>query len=153
MGQLPYRLLQRSHSLLDLNQCHASNAFKMVALLPEVNPRESVDRLTTDRRGLPRPIGDPNITNAEGGDGCDIGAYEADPNLRVTGIGKTGGDVCLSFNSMLGKTYRVESTDEQPPATWNELTNNVPGTGGRIQALDVGAATLPKRFYPTFPLP
>ena len=44
--------------------------------------------LTTDQRGLPRPIDDPNTPNAEGGDGSDIGAYEGDPNLRITGIGR-----------------------------------------------------------------
>jgi CSLREA domain-containing protein len=31
---------------------------------------------TTDQRGLPRPVDDPGITNASGGDGSDIGAYE-----------------------------------------------------------------------------
>jgi PKD repeat protein len=34
--------------------------------------------LTTDQRGLPRPIDDPNTPNAPDGDGSDIGAYEAD---------------------------------------------------------------------------
>src|SRR5439155_22384124 len=33
--------------------------------------------LTTDQRGLPRPFDNPSITNATGGDGSDIGAYEA----------------------------------------------------------------------------
>ncbi|MCX6927514.1 MAG: CSLREA domain-containing protein, partial [Verrucomicrobia bacterium] len=108
--------------------------------------------LTTDQRGLPRPIDSPDIANAEGGDGSDIGAYEADPNLRITGFGKTGEDIWLSFNSMFGRTYRVESTDQLPPA-WNVLTNNVPGTGGRFQILDGGAATLPQRFYRTVLLP
>jgi hypothetical protein len=46
----------------------------------------------------------------------------------------------------LGRTYRVESTDDLPP-TWNVLTNGVIGTGGRFQALDGGAASLPRRFY------
>ena len=32
---------------------------------------------TTDQRGLARPIDDPNTPNAGGGEGCDIGAYEA----------------------------------------------------------------------------
>ncbi len=108
--------------------------------------------LTTDQRGLPRPIDSPDIANAEGGDGSDIGAYEGDPNLRITGYGKTGGDIWLSFNSILGRTYRVESTDQLPPI-WNELTNGVIGTGGRFQALDGGAASLPQRFYRTVLLP
>ena len=81
-----------------------------------------------------------------------MGAYEADPNLRVTGMGKMSGDVWLSFNSMWGKTYRVETTDELPPVTWNVLTNDVPGTGGRFQAVDE-AATLPQRYCRTVLLP
>ena len=105
--------------------------------------------LTTDQRGFPRPIGTPA---AAGGDGSDIGAYEADPNLRLNGFGKTGADIWLSFNSMWGRIYRVESTDQLPP-TWNVLTNDVPGTGGRFQTLDRGAASLPKRFYRTVLLP
>jgi hypothetical protein len=48
----------------------------------------------------------------------------------------------------LGRTYRVESTDELPP-TWNVLTNGMLGTGGRIQAIDGGAASLPQRVYRT----
>ena len=33
--------------------------------------------ITTDQRGLPRPVDDPTIPNASGGDGSDIGAFEA----------------------------------------------------------------------------
>ena len=101
------------------------------------------DGLTTDQRSLPRPIGTPAVA---GGDGSDIGAYEADPNLRLNGFGKTGADIWLSFNSMWGRIYRVESTDQLPP-TWNVLTNGVIGTGGRFQAIGGGAASLPKRLY------
>jgi hypothetical protein len=32
--------------------------------------------LTTDQRGLTRPVDNPGITNATGGDGADIGAFE-----------------------------------------------------------------------------
>jgi hypothetical protein len=102
--------------------------------------------LTTDQRGLPRPIDSPDIANAEGGDGSDIGAYEADPNLRISGFGMTGADVWLSFNSVWGRTYRVERTDHLPPS-WNVVTNDVVGTGARFEAIDGGAASLPQRFY------
>lgn len=100
--------------------------------------------LTTDQRGLPHPIDDPSIPN--GGDGSDIGAYEADPNLRITGIGKEGQNVWLSFKSRLGRTHHVESTDTLPPA-WSALTNGLIGTGGRWQTLDANAASQPQRFY------
>jgi hypothetical protein len=102
--------------------------------------------LATDQRGLPRPIDGLDVTNAEGGDGSDIGAYEADPNLRISGFGMASADVWLSFNSVWGRTYRVESTDHLPP-TWNVLTNNVPGTGARFETIDGGGASLPQRFY------
>src|SRR5216683_6473790 len=32
--------------------------------------------ITTDQRGLPRPVDDPAIANASGGDGSEIGAFE-----------------------------------------------------------------------------
>jgi len=53
----------------------------------------------------------------------------------------------------LGRTCRVETTDELPPATWNVLTNDVPGTGGQFQVLDGGAASLPQRYYRTVLIP
>lgn len=34
-------------------------------------------RSYTDQRGFPRPVDDPNVPNALGGDGSDIGAFEA----------------------------------------------------------------------------
>jgi CSLREA domain-containing protein len=108
--------------------------------------------LTTDQRGLPRPIDDPNTPNAADGDGSDIGAYEADPTLRMTGISKVGPDIRMSFSSLFGRTYDLEWTDNLPDG-WQALTNNVPGTGGPLQSLDVGGATQPKRFYRAVQLP
>lgn len=102
--------------------------------------------LTTDQRGLPRPIDDPNTPNAAGGDGSDIGAYEADPELRVTSIEKVGDDIRLRFNTLFGRTYAVESEDNLDDS-WSPLTNNIPGTGGGFQALDASAANQPRRFY------
>jgi len=95
---------------------------------------------------LPRPIGDPNTPNAAGGDGSDIGAYEADPNLRITAIEKVGPDIRLRFNTLFGRTYAVESEDEIT-GPWNVVSNNITGDGSSKQALDTGAATLPWRFY------
>lgn len=102
--------------------------------------------LTMDQRGLPRVIDDPGAPNAEGGDGSDIGAFEADPLLRFTSIKKSGGNVELTFSSMFDRYYRLEwASDLAGP--WNVLTNGVPGTGSYLQALDAGGATEPKRFY------
>ena len=102
--------------------------------------------LTTDQRGLPRPIDGLDIPNAEGGDGSDIGAFEADPNLRITEYAKVGSDIWLQFSSMFGRNYRVESADNIT-GPWNVFSNNIPGTGISLEALDEGGAVLPQRFY------
>ena len=102
--------------------------------------------MATGQRGGPRPIDDPNTLNADGSDGSDIGAYEADPTLRFTGIQKVGGDFRLTLTSMYGLTYGVQSADDLA-GFWVLLPNNVPGTGSPWQALDAGGADLPKRFY------
>jgi hypothetical protein len=61
--------------------------------------------LTTDQRGLPRPIDNPNTPNVDGGDGSDIGAYEADPNLRIMAIEQLGDDIhCDSTRCWDGTT-------------------------------------------------
>jgi len=58
-----------------------------------------------------------------------------------------GGNFVVSFPSQVGQTYRVERTDGLSPATWNLVTNGVPGTGGTIQILDPGVPSQPQRFY------
>ncbi|MBI3851466.1 MAG: CSLREA domain-containing protein [Verrucomicrobia bacterium] len=108
--------------------------------------------LTTDQRGLPRPIDDPTTPNAEGGDGSDIGAYEADPNLRITSIEKLGDDIRLRFNTVLGRTYGVDS-ENNLDGSWSTLTNNIPGDGSSVQAVDTGTANVPRRFYRAVLLP
>jgi len=99
--------------------------------------------LTTDQRGLPRPIGTPAVA---GGDGSDIGAYEADPNLRILALEKVGSDIRLRFNTMLGRNYRLDSEDNLNNS-WTVLSNNITGDGSAKQAQDAGAANLPRRFY------
>jgi CSLREA domain-containing protein len=36
--------------------------------------------ISTDQRGFPRPVDNPSVTNAVGGDGSDIGAFELQPD-------------------------------------------------------------------------
>ena len=102
--------------------------------------------LTTDQRGLLRPIDDPTTPNADGGDGSDIGAYEADPNLRILAIEKADADIRLRFNTVLDLTYRIDAKDRIEDS-WFTLLDSIPGAGSSAQVLDAGAATLPKRFY------
>lgn len=100
----------------------------------------------TDQRGLPRPVDDPNIPSADGGDGCDIGAYESDPNLKITGFEAAGAEVQVGFNSVLGRNYRLES-EGNLDNSWTTLSNNIAGTGSANQTLNAGATSLPRQFY------
>ena len=106
--------------------------------------------LTTDQRGLLRPIDDPTTPNADGGDGSDIGAYEADPNLRILAIEKADADIRLRFNTLFGLTYAVERTDSLvPPAVWTPVLGAevVAGSGGTATVIDPAGGGAPQRFY------
>ncbi|HVE57513.1 MAG TPA: choice-of-anchor Q domain-containing protein [Pyrinomonadaceae bacterium] len=54
--------------------------------------------LTTDQRGFLRPVDNPSIANATGGDGADIGAFEAQ-------LAPTAAAVSLSGRVMAGSRY------------------------------------------------
>lgn len=43
---------------------------------PAIDKGGAAANITTDQRGLPRPIDDPALSNVTGGDGSDIGAFE-----------------------------------------------------------------------------
>ena len=101
---------------------------------------------TTDQRGLPRLVDDPNTPNADGGDGCDIGAYESDPNLKIMGLETAGTDVQVGFNSVFGRNYRLES-EGNLDSSWTTLSNNITGTGSAHQTLNVGMNNIPQQFY------
>jgi len=102
--------------------------------------------LTTDQRGFPRPIDDPATPNASGGDGSDIGAYEADPHLRLTAIARSGNDILLNFPTVFGRSYQIDGKNNLS-GSWTMVTNNIPGSGGIMQAVETGGANQPRRFY------
>jgi hypothetical protein len=101
---------------------------------------------TTDQRGQPRPIDDPSIPNAGGGDGCDIGAYESDPILKIMNIAAMGADVRVGFNSVFGRNYRLESEGNLDNA-WTTVSNNIAGTGSASQTVNAGTTNVPSQFY------
>ena len=64
----------------------------------------------TDQRGNTRPFDDPDTINAPGGDGSDIGAYEATvASLTVTGEPLAFGDV------LVGPSPPSRATQYQEP--------------------------------------
>lgn len=73
--------------------------------------------LTTDQRGRPRPFDIASITNASGGDGSDIGAYEDSPLNSIT---VTGGP--LNFGNVPVGSY---SAEQSYTVSGSDLTGNL----------------------------
>lgn len=94
-----------------------------------------------DQRGEPRPFNDPNIPNATGGDGSDIGSYEAD--LRLTNLMRLTSDLQIAFTSIVGKTYQLQSRPNLINGTWTAFGNMAAGNGG------VASLTAANAFRPT----
>jgi hypothetical protein len=109
--------------------------------------RDAVGSLAaaTDQRGEPRPFNDPNIPNASGGDGSDIGAYEAD--LRVTGVNKMTNDLRLTFTSIVGKNYQLQKKSSLASGDWISFGSVIPGDGGVVPLTATGAFSQPTQFY------
>jgi hypothetical protein len=101
----------------------------------------------SDQREFIRPLDDPSIPNAVGGDGADIGAYEVDPRLRILEFSTVGSDVALGLMTVLGRNYRVDFTNHLGPGPWTTFTNNAPGNGHLLWVTNYGGAGQGQRFY------
>jgi hypothetical protein len=65
----------------------------------------------------------------------------------ITPMEKTGTNVLISFTTLPGGFYSVESRDNLDTGTWTVVTNNVAGTGDIVQVMDRNIAGATKRFY------
>jgi fibronectin type 3 domain-containing protein len=75
-----------------------------------------------------------------------------DPNdrtslLKVSQMQASGNDMRLSFQTVPGKTYRVEYSDNLLADSWKTVQDNITGTGSTVEIDDTGAAVQQKRFY------
>jgi hypothetical protein len=67
--------------------------------------------------------------------------------FHVTMVQPSGTDYLVSFTSVLGKVYDVESCTNLVGGVWSVVTNNLTGNDGIIQITDPGATSVPQRFY------
>ena len=95
----------------------------------------------SDQRSEPRPFNDPNIPNAAGGDGSDIGAYEAD--LRLNSFTRITNDLQLMFTTIVGKNYQLQSISNLGSGTWGSFGGVAAGTGGVVSLTATGAFSQP----------
>jgi len=101
--------------------------------------------LATDQRGEPR-YDDPTLANATGGDGSDVGAYEA-AELRILDWQIQGTDFRLSYPSVAGRNDHILSRTNADGGSWTTNLFNVPGSGGVLQVTLPNAATDVVRYF------
>lgn len=97
---------------------------------------------STDQRGRPRAYDFLSIPNASGGDGSDIGAFEADESRLK--IKKAANNVLLSWSTN-AFGYRLQSAQVTAPAIWSDVPVAPIITGGEYTMTTNTAAG--KRFY------
>ena len=102
--------------------------------------------LATDARGGIRIVDFPNVANAPGGDGSDIGALEVDSLFRILSITKSNTFARVRFKSDPGNTYTLQQTSVVTNRTWTNLVGTLTGTGQELEATDNGPLP-PWRFY------
>jgi predicted outer membrane repeat protein len=119
----------------------------------------TISSTNNDQRGEFRPFDDPNTANASGGDGSDIGAYEA--TVRAVSESRSGSPpttLNFSFQSILGHTYEMQSRPSLGSGMWSSVnTSNPPppisGTGGIITVTVPNAIGSGSGFYRANQLP
>jgi hypothetical protein len=108
--------------------------------------------LTTDQRGYPRIYDFPGVAPATGGDGSDIGAYEAG-DLRVTSVQRVGNSLQSDFTSWLGTNYEVQSRSDMTIGSWASLPGSISGNGGIASTTVSNAFGQSQQFYRIHPVP
>jgi hypothetical protein len=124
----------------------------LLAGSPAIDQGKNLSGDATDARGFPRTFDNPFIANAVGGDGTDIGAFEAF-EILITAAEKIGGDLRLSFTSLPGMKYELQSRSDSSSEVWSPLPGTIPGNGGIAQATVTNAFSQPQQFYQVHQLP
>ena len=110
--------------------------------------------LVTDGRGMTRPVNFAGIPNASGGDGSDIGAFEAqiipaESQPVLNGAMKAGSTFQFAFTSTPGASFTVFSTTNLalPFSNWTVTGVPIELAPGSFQFADPLATNYPNCFY------
>lgn len=105
--------------------------------------------LSTDQRGQPRPFDFASMTNATGGDGSDIGAFELNPQARFVSIAAlTNRSILLQGLGISNFTYTIQAaTNLIPLIHWTNISASTASPTGSFSVTDTNAPLFPARFY------
>ncbi|MBI3418260.1 MAG: hypothetical protein HY043_23465 [Verrucomicrobia bacterium] len=73
--------------------------------------------------------------------------------LSAPVVVETGSGATISFNSVAGKIYRLESNDTLNSGSWGTLISPITGTGGVMSLSDASGSGVTTRFYRIVMLP
>jgi endonuclease/exonuclease/phosphatase family metal-dependent hydrolase len=74
--------------------------------------------------------------------------------FRITSIVRTGSDFVISWPSIFGKRYQLETRPSYTSGSWTSLQTNLPGTGATMSATDTGVApAATQRLYRVVTVP
>jgi hypothetical protein len=122
-----------------------------IALLPgspAIDQGASFGVIFSDQRGVNRPLDFPNIANAVGGNGSDIGAFEAEFPLQITSITRlASGDIILHGLGTVNTPATVQASADLSPNSFAPIGTATATAGGVLQYDDAGAVGLTMRFY------
>lgn len=73
--------------------------------------------------------------------------------LHITDIATDADGIAITFTTVAGKKYRLESIDDLGGTVWSTVADNISGTGANITVTDDGALLQLQRFYRVMLLP
>jgi hypothetical protein len=71
----------------------------------------------------------------------------------ITRITKTGGSVTVTWNAIIGRTYRVQFKSDVAGATWTDLSGDVTAVSTTASKTDSTIGSAARRFYRVLLLP
>lgn len=72
---------------------------------------------------------------------------DANSVLRIKSVVRSGSDVQLTFQSVLGRIYRLEWRSSLTTESWQPLLDGIVGTGSAMQLVDSQALNAVRRLY------
>jgi len=137
-----------------LDPVPTNNAVALTVTVPFDNDGDGIPDAWELANGL-SPTDPTDAAKDNDGDGLtNLQEYLAgtDPNdsrnfLGIISVTIAAPDTLITFSSVAGKFYRVESSDDLIAGSWSTIEDNVLGTGANVAVTNFNAADLPQRTY------